>query len=305
MTRLHQPLLALLGLVGCSLLLTCKRINTADDRAAIADLLSTSEYTNEEQCGAIDDETNDPGGNDLGQAYLPTETIPWVRFVRLLSRPIARSVTITIPAYEGYPETTALATVTANMNGNMYVRNGSPVHHLWVKPISDQGFRRIYLTKHNDTWRIRRMTPWRVTTRDAPYTVAIESVVYSATPSNLRYVYSNPDSLFTKDELPAFVLDDTVTVWVTIRCDSSGWAFLHRGRRGSHIRQAFGRESTNCFVRRWVVNRDSIPVVPTIRATAVDVISWPALFGDSSSPYNACAWTLPLIFLDRPDAERP
>jgi hypothetical protein len=301
--------LNLLALAACFLMLgaRCQQSPQADDESDIRTLLGTSDYTNDDHSGATDDETNDPQGNGFepGSDNPLVETLPWVRFARKIERPVPRTLNIAIPAYPGYPETTALATITAEPTGDFYVHNDSNRHVTWVKPIADQGVRKVYLTKHNDTWRIREMTPWGMSTKNPAYGISIAAVRLAAAPSGLSYEYTSPETMLTKNQLPAFLPGDTVHVTVTVQSDSATWAFLHRGVRGHHRRQAFYRTGASTFERRWVVRDDSLPRIPAVRPTAIDIIGDPALFGDTLTPYNSCAWTLPYVVISTPDAVRP
>ena len=110
------PMAAVIVAAGAALLLTgCKKTSNLDDRQAIEELLGTSDYTRDEVAGITDDGSKDPERAGFGpktMALSLSETLPWVRFARCIERPLARNVNITIPAYPGYPDTTALAVVT-------------------------------------------------------------------------------------------------------------------------------------------------------------------------------------------------
>jgi hypothetical protein len=299
--------LAVLCAVTLLVLAGCNRLERRNDQRDITGLLNESEYTDDSQSGASDDGTAEPrrDGYEPGFDDMPLDTLPWVRFARRYDRPISRNINIDVPAYPGYPESTALATITATATGQFYVHNNRGSHLAWVKDISDEGVRKVYLTRHDDTWRIRRISAWKVATRNAPYPVEIVSVRLEARPSGAAFELTDPDSLYAKSELPAFLPGDTVKVIVTVTGDSASWAFLHRGRFGHHVRQAFYQSGPNVFEREWRIRDDSIPNPPGVRPAAFDVIGWPTLFGDTLAPYNARAWTLPYIVLPRPDAERP
>lgn len=310
--RSMTTLLLTLLLAGTTwLTVGCGTQNQGNNEEAIRTLLGTSEYTDDNQSGASDDESSEPRRDGfeprdvLGLDYELAETLPWVRFARRIDRPIARSIIITIPAYPGYPETTALAVITASPTGSFYVHNDRGSHVAWVKDIADEGVRKVYLTQHDDTWRIRQMTPWDMRTKNAPYGINIKSVVIQARPSGLSYEYTTPDTMLTKRELPAFLPNDTVKVTVHVESDSAAWAFLHRGKRGHHVRRAFFQSSPNVFEREWIIPDDSISQRPAVRPTAIDILGWPTLFGDSLAPYNSRAWTLPYVVLDDPNSERP
>jgi hypothetical protein len=301
-------LLGLLAIALLALLPTgCQLNSRASDEEDIRTVLGTSDYTNDDHSGTTDDGTNQPKRDVLapGGAFPLSETLPWVRFVRMIDRPVTRTITIEIPAPGQTSDTTALATVTARPTGTFYVHNDRTSHIAWAKPLADEGVRKVYLTRHERKWLIRAMTPWDLTTVDAPYGIAISSIRIEARPSGLNYEYTSPDTMLTKQALPVFLPSDTVKVTVTVASDSGTWAFLHRGREGHHKRDAFYQASSNVFEREWTIPDDSIPQRPCIRPTAIDIIGYPTLFGDSLSAYNSRAWTLPYIVLDRPDAVRP
>jgi len=221
---------------------------------------------------------------------------------------VQRTVTITIPAYPGYPDTTALATVTASVFGRFYVQNDSSGHIAWVKDFTDDGIRKVYLTKHGGRrgdWRIQRMTPLNYLTHNAPWPLEIASLKLEARPSGLTYEYTSPDTLITKRELPGFVEGDTVRVTVTVQSDTANWVFLHYGDNYFHQREALYRTSPTTFVREWALPRDSLRRAPLVLGNAADVISWPTLFGDTLSPYNSRAWVLPYVVLKTRNQDRP
>ncbi len=113
----------------------------------------------------------------------------------------------------------------------------------------------------------------------------------------------NSNTYFTKDQLPTFKPSDTVEV--TTYCEANGdstWAFLHHGAGHKpgvglkrHWRQPFYRENTTTFKRTWVIADDSVIATPAVRHSAVDVIGWETLFGDSTAKYYSRAWALPYI----------
>lgn len=301
-------LLTLLAIAFLALLPTACQLQRQNDEEDIRTVLGTSDYTNDDHSGATDDGTSNPKRDFLGPdgvVFPMNETLPFVRFARMIDRPVTRSITIQIPAPGQTSDTTALATITADPTGTFYVHNDRTSHIAWAKDLADEGVRKVYLTRHNRRWLIRGMTPWNMGTLNAPYAITISSIRIDARPSGLSYEYTSPDSMLTKEQLPVFLPSDTVKVTVTVTSDSANWAFLHRGREGHHVRDAFYRSSANVFEREWTIPDDSIPQRPCVRPTAVDIIGYLALFGDSLSLYNSRAWTLPYIVMDRLDAVRP
>jgi len=118
---------------------------------------------------------------------------------------------------------------------------------------------------------------------------------------NYEFVVNNADTYFKKDELPIFFPSETVEVTVT--CNAQGdstWTFLHHGCGhkpgfGHHIRQPFSRDNTTTFSRTWYIRDDSIINPPAVRHSAIDVLGWETLFGDTSKTYYSRAWCLPYI----------
>jgi hypothetical protein len=305
-----KTFLALSLTAGLLLVVTgCSRITSRDEEEIRAEL-ETSDYTDESHAGATDDGTNQPKGLffDSGSDLLG-ETLPWVRFVRKIDRPVTRQIVIDIPAYPGYPETTARATITAHPTGFFYVDNDRNSHIVLKRTINDQAVRKVYLTKHDGHWFVRRMTPFNMSPADAPYPIDIASVRCEARPSGLNYEYTSADSMMSKRDLPAFLPGDTVKVTVRIAIEGdSGWTFLHRGRktRPHGIREPFFRDSLNVFEREWVIADDTFPNVPAVRPVAIDVIGGQTLFSrDSLAPYNCRVWTFPYVVVPTPDAVRP
>jgi hypothetical protein len=143
-------------------------------------------------------------------------------------------------------------------------------------------------------WRVVKISPVDVQTVNSPYPITILSLEASAVPSGVHYVFTKPDTLLAKSELPTFLPGDSVTVKVTVQVQGdSSWAFLHRWYRPfpwKHIREPFYRTSLTTFERTWTIPEDSISATPAIRHTAVDLIGMKALFGDDREQYNAHAW---------------
>jgi hypothetical protein len=118
-----------------------------------------------------------------------------------------------------------------------------------------------------------------------------------------EWVINSPNTFYEKDELPTFLPNDTIEVTVTLDVTGdSAWAFLHHGAGhkpgfGSHRhhRDPFYRDSTLIFSRTCYIADDSVIETPAVRHSAVDVLIWEALFGDSTAMYQARAWAMPYI----------
>jgi len=269
------------------------------DEEAIKTLLGSSGYTDENNTRSYGAEDSTPTGNDPGDADV---MIPFVRFRRYIPPGgITRVVNVTIPAFPGYPDTTALATITADVYGEFHTLFDTTTNPLqvWRKPFHDQAVRQAFLTKNADGWHLRAVTPLEFTTVGAAYEMSIKDLAVHAAswPDADTFRLSNPDSLLTKAELPSFVPGDTVTVWVNVASTGdSCWAFLHHGRPRWPLRwrRAYFKTSTFTFQRTWHVATETYER-PEVRPSGHDAIGWNTLWSDTTGPYVAAAWCLPYI----------
>jgi hypothetical protein len=284
--------IALLLALFASLFFSCKKESSAEEEE-VKKVIEQSLYTGKDFDRATDEgETIPHLFNPVG--LLTNETIPWVRFRRKIDS-LERSIRVRIPAYPGYPETTALATVTSRLSGRFFVNNRRDSPVIYIRPILDSGYSQIYLTRGNRGWRIRKITPKILTTISSPSLLSIVKIRAEASPSGKVFEITNPDTFLSKNELPTFSPNDTVRVEVTVHSDTdSGWVFLHRGPRGIRVREPFYKRSTYIFERTWIIGSEPAQT-PVVRHAAIDFILWPTLFGDSTASYNAKAWALPYI----------
>lgn len=305
----RMPILTVVTLAVLAVALVgCGQLGADRDRDEISRLLASSGYTNEDQDRAYgaEESTLQPGGEgtegDNGQ------WIPFVRFRRHVPRGgVSRKYDVQVPAYPGYPDTTALVTLTATVAGElrtMFDTTGNPIP-VWRKPFSDEAVRRVYLTKDGSGWHIRRVTALEIRTLGASYILCIDSLRAFAT-SGEMFVLSDPDSLLDKDDLPTFLPNDTVTVtaWVSTTRDSC-WAFLHHGRNQwpYHWRSPFLRLTGLQFERRWFIGDEDFDR-PEVRASAVDIIGWGTLWADTTQPYVSAAWGIPYV-VKHPNEQMP
>lgn len=298
MDRRNLTLLALIGLAA-AVMLGCDRFSQDADREEISRLLASSGYTGEsgDRAYGAADTTLQPGGEGGGFDF--GQWIPFVRFRRYIPpRGITRNYNVQIPAYPGWPDTTALVTVTTAINGElrtMFDTTGNPIL-VWRKPFSDEAVRRVFLTRNEAGWNIRKVTALAVRTGNAPYDLRIDSIRVTAA-SGESLTLADPDTLLAKEELPTFVPLDTVTVtvWTSTTGDSC-WAFLHHGRSTwpYHWRHPFLRFATMQFERRWLIGTESYDR-PEVRHSAIDVIGWGSLFADTTQPYVSAAWGIPYV----------
>lgn len=291
--------------------LGCTRSQDTDEDA-IRTLLNGSSYTNEDHTrsyGAEDSTPTQGGGFLPGPGCDGYDTIPFVLFRRYIPRGgVSRTIVVNIPAYPGYPDTTALASITADINGEfrtLFDTTTNPIY-VWRKPFQDQAVRKVYLTKNQNGWHIRKISPLEFTTVDPAYELKIVELSAHATswPESDTFCLTTADTLLSKDELPCFVPEDTVTVWVTVSSTGdSCWTFLHHGRPRWPFRCPYYKTGTTTFERTWHIAPEEYEL-PEVRPSGHDIIGWNTLWSDSSEPYVATAWGCPYI-VKNPEEELP
>ncbi|MDH5684415.1 MAG: hypothetical protein OEZ20_08125 [candidate division WOR-3 bacterium] len=297
----YLKVFSLLFLCISILVVGCKK--ETDDEEAIIEILKGSVYTDEDQSRAFEDNDTIPTpGAMAAMAFSPdTMVIPWVKFARKVIW-FTRHVSVEIK------DTTAIATIGTSADGYFIVVNDPVNPERYRRTLTDTGIRTVYLTKSDGRWRIRKISPKNIWTKDALLPITITNLRAEARPSRTVFEINRPDTLLTKDQLPTFQPDDTVKVTVTIQMDDdSAWVFLHRGRKRPHRhRKPFLRTSTYTFEREWVISSDTDTphTMPEVRPCAIDAIQWQTLWGDSSAPYNCRAWALPYV-VKLPDESYP
>ena len=285
-------LAAALALVGCG--------KQQDDKQAVTDLLAGSDYTNDNHAGnyGANDTTLDQPDMLAGMAAY--ERIPFVRFRRYIpANGMQRVVSVQIPAYAGGPDTSALATVTWTITGELrtvFDTTTSPIN-IWRKPFTDVGTRKVYLEKYDKRWHIVKISPLALATQSAAYNLNIVSVHAVSRLSHDTFDLATADTLLTKDQLPWFEPGDTVIVTVTLQSDEdSCWTFLYHGRPALPRiwREPYWRTGTWTFERTWLVGRETYDR-PNVRPSIHDAIGWGTLWADTSKPYVSAGWGIPYI----------
>jgi hypothetical protein len=229
--------------------------------------------------------------------------------VRWIERPVIREYDIIVNG------DSADVTIRAHFHGAPpgygFFVNNDPLEPIYQRAISDSVVRRVKLWRDEDNrWRLASLTAADIYTESAADDVMIDEIRAYVVSRNYEFVVDDANTFFEKDELPIFYPQDTVEVTVTCSAqDDSTWAFLHHGTGhrpgiGRHIRQPFYRVSTIEFTRTWIIAHDSVMVTPAVRHSAVDVLGWQTLFGDSNATYYSRAWCLPYIVL-QPGEEIP
>lgn len=286
-------------IVTALLLFGCSR--TAEDpEEDIRALLAASGYTSDSHTRAYGSEDSTPAGGGDGELPTSGELPPFGRFIRYIpGGGVSREVNVQIPAYPGYPETTALATITVDIYGELrtiFDTTTNPMQ-VWRKPFHDRGTRRVYLTKNQTGWHIRRVTPLNIITVNAPYSLRLVRL-HAEAASGEVFDLTDPDTLLSKEELPTFLPGDTVTVSVTLESDGdSCWVFLHRGRPGRpgrHFRHPYLKTGTFAFERTWFISSETYDV-PEVRPSAHDAIGWGSLWADTTQPYVSNVWGVPYV----------
>jgi hypothetical protein len=283
------PLIALIA-VNCG----------ANDENDIEALLESSWFVSDGALRTADDSTDIP--QDYPFNGLMADTIPFVRWVRWIERPIAREYDIVVNGDSA--DVLIMAKLDGAPPGYGLFVNNDPLAPVYNRSISDTLVRRVKLYKDGNRWRIGSLTAADIYTLNTGCSVTIDEIRASVPQRDYEFVMSSPDTYFEKDELPIFYPSDTVIVTVTCSAENdSTWAFLHHGTGhrpglGVHIRQPFYRDNTTTFSRTWVIAEDNIINRPAVRHSATDVLGWETLFGDSSATYYSHAWCIPYIVID-------
>ncbi|MGB3341387.1 MAG: hypothetical protein WBB37_07900 [bacterium] len=291
------PLIAIL-VIGCA---------KESDEDAIQALLESSWFVGDGAIQNADDSTDVPENLD-GPGFL-ADTIGYVHWVRWIERPVIREFYIIVNG------DSADVTITAHFHGEppgygLFVNN-DPVGPVYGRAISDSVIRKVRLYRDDTNyWRLASLTVADIYTPDTDHPVTITEIRAWVESRNYEWICNSSDTYFEKDELPIFYPSDTVEVTVTCSGqDDSTWAFLHHGTghrpgHGIHIRQPFYRDDITTFSRTWIIADDNIMSTPAVRHSAVDVLGWQTLFGDSTATYYARAWCLPYIVME-PGEEIP
>jgi hypothetical protein len=285
--------------ITTALIIGCAKMS---DEEKIQTLLEDSPYVGEGTLRMSNDSTDVPNSSS---PYFRADTFPddvhWVRWIEL---PVSIVYTITITG------DSADVMITSYFYGappgyGLFVINdfSGPI---WQRTITDSIVRRVTLYRNeSDDWHIVSLTAATMYTVGATPTnpISISEVRARVDSRDYEWVINSPNTLYEKDELPTFLPNDTVEVTVTLDVTGdSAWAFLHHGaghkpgfglRR--HHRDPFYKDSTVTFSRTWKIADDSIVATPAVRHSAVDVLIWEALFGDSTAVYQARAWAIPYI----------
>jgi len=298
--------IGMVAMVTLVFLVNCRREN---DKAEIEELLNKSWFFGGE-VQTMDDSTRAPSFSN--EPLIATDTFPWyVKWVRRIERPVERHYEIDVVGDSAYVTMTAYLKGTPPEYG-FFVSNDSPVGPvLPAREIKDSVVRKAKCFRDDTGWHLASITVADIYTVGALHPITINKIEARVNDS-LVFSVDNPNTYFTKEQLPTFKPSDTVEV--TVYCSADGdstWAFLHHGaghRPGyglrRHWREPFYRENTTIFKRTWIIADDSIVTTPAVRHSTIDVLGWATLFGDSTAAYYAHAWGLPYI-IKSPDDTLP
>ncbi len=277
------------------------------DEMLIQGVLESSPYIADGALQIHDDSTQIPADDMTTPIY--SDTIPYVRWVRWIQRPIIRKYEIVINGDSA--DVTIYAHLYGEPPGYGFFVNNDPIGPVYQRTISDSLVRRVKLWKdEGGEWHIGSLTAADIYTFNNEHPVFLSQIIASVPSRNYVFVISSPNAYFERNELPIFLPNDTVHVTVICSAqDDSTWAFLHHGvghrtSTGYHNRQPFYRNDINTFTRTWIIADDSIITTPAVRHSAVDVLGWQTLFGADDATYYSRIWCLPYIVL-QPGEEIP
>lgn len=277
------------------------------DEETIQSLLESSWYIGDGIVQIADQGTNTPGV--VGGLSVLADTFPeGVRWVRFLDRPASWNFEIVVN--EDSADVTITAYFVSDAPYGFYVINGHGGP--FQRTMTDSVVRKVKCYKDDDGWHIASLTVADIFTINSDFPVTITEVRAEVESRQYEFIVDDPNTYFEKDELPIFYPSDTIEVTVICSAeDDSTWAFLHHGagHRADvglrpHHRDPFYRENTTTFTRTWIIADDSVVTTPAVRHSAVDVLGWETLFGDSTKTYYAHVWALPYIVME-PGEEIP
>lgn len=287
----------------------CKKNDENDIQA----LLEDSWFVGEGAVQTADDSTATPGA--VSAPWISADTFSfYTHWVRWIERPVSHEFDIVING------DSADVTITAHFLGTppgygFFVIN-DPMGPVMNRAISDTAIRKVKCYRDDSGWHIAGLTVVDLYTLGTAHPVTITEVTAQVVSRNYTFTVNSAETYFAKDELPIFYPSDTVLVTVTCSAEGdSTWAFLHHGAGHKpgyglkhHWRQPFFRDNTTTFSRTWVIADDSVITTPAVRHSAIDVVGWETLFGDSTATYYSHAWGLPYIIkepADEPPGEIP
>ena len=301
MTYLRLLTIAALGLAilgGCA---------KKADEVEIQSLLEKSWFVADGSVQTADDSTTTPK-QFAGPGYL-ADTIDFVRWVRHIQRPVTWNFDITVSGDSADAVITGYFVGTPPGYGLFILNDSTLAAPIYTRAITDSVVRKVKLFRVDKKWQLASLTVADIYTVGTSHPVTITQVKAYVASRNYTFTVTDADQYFTKDQLPKFYPSDTVEVTVTCQAqDDSTWAFLHHGAGHKpgvglriHWRQPLFRENTTTFKRVWVIADDSVLVTPVVRHSAVDVLGWQTLWGDSTATYYSRAWGLPYIVMQSTD----
>ena len=278
--------------------------NKTTDEENIQTLLEESQYIGESSLRISNDSTITPQ-SPANPFMLATDTFPIaVKWSRNVVTPITWNYNISVTG------DSADVTITVYFHGGPGLTNEDNygffvdnAYGVFQRSITDSALQEIKLANDENGWHIVSLTAANIYTVGSANPITITNITATVARRNYTFTITDPSAFYTKSTLPTFEPNDTIEVAVTLSvAGDSAWAFLHHGaghRPGfglrHHHRDPFYRDNVSTFQRSWIVSADSIPNGYGVRHAAVDVVSWQALFGDSTGTYHARVWALPYI----------
>jgi len=231
------------------------------------------------------------------------ETLPWVRFFRVMRLLPRTEYMIQIPSGEG-EGTSAEVRITNHLRGLFVVDNTNDhIINPFLRVFASRAVTNIMAQRSGETWQITKISPTDIwSENDGGTTIHISWV--SAEGSSHTFPMSSifsPDTLLGLGELPTFAPGDSVIVRArAFSTNADGcWLFLHvHGRRVPavfHLRIPFIRDASDPALYRavWVVPAGID--MPRVFFMAVDGIGWDTLFGVEAATYNSRMWCFPCL----------
>jgi len=253
-----------------------------------------------------DEQYEDPGVTGESSSYFVTQdgddTLPWVRFHRMMRLLPRVEYLVQIPGSEG--DGTADVRIINHLLGLFIVDNTDDhIRNPFSRPFASRAVTNVMARKIEDNWRIEKISPTDVASvNDGGTTIRIAWM--KAEGSSHTFPMStilSPDTLLSLHQLPAFAPGDTVRVQArAFNANEDGcWFFLHIHNRYAasvfHMRIPFVRDEFDPTLYRaaWVVPGGI--ELPRVFYMAVDGINWNTLFGDGTAVYNSRMWCVPCL----------
>jgi hypothetical protein len=275
------------------------------DEQAIQTSVASSEYAlpmefhSDEQYEGLD-VTGEGSGYSVNADG--AETLPWVRFFRVMRIAPRIEYIVRIPGSEG--DSTADVRIIHHLWGTFVVDNTDDgVRNPFFRPFLSSAATSVMARQFEDGWKIVKISPTDIRSlNDGGTTIQIGGM--SAEGSSHTFPMSlilSPDTLLALYELPSFAPGDTVRIRATAfnTTQEGCWLFLHVHSRYAadvfYLRVPFVRDAFDptLYYAAWVVPAGI--ELPRVFYMAVDGIGWNTLFGDGTAIYSSRMWCIPCV----------